>query len=172
MVKTWSPASSRKTTTTYIVSSSRSVWFFTRTYSIGRAKTKPATQSTHVEMKMFMNLPRTVRQSSTLFSQYTDASDSREAYAIGAPHPSGSRRLQRLVCRGSHQPKQSCIYCTATLSIQQCTHKSPSGTPASPGRSRSRPSSSTPPSATWSPAARRRCTARPSTGTPSRASRS
>lgn len=42
--------------TTHRVSSAYSVVSFTRMWIMGRAKMRPATRRTHVEMNMFMNL--------------------------------------------------------------------------------------------------------------------
>ena len=75
---------------------------------MGRAKTSPATRSTHVEMNMFMNLP--TRQSinrSDLHGWHKQASDSRELYRVRPPDTGCACRLKRLVCSDRCQSRKS-----------------------------------------------------------------
>lgn len=52
---------------TYIVSSTSSVWSFTRMYIMGRASNKPTANSVQVDMNIFINLGQTIKTRPELY---------------------------------------------------------------------------------------------------------
>lgn len=84
---------------THRVSSARSVWFLTRRWIIGSAKTRPATSSTQVEMNMLMNL----QSSSAVIIGHLGSREtqySRRLLGVGGPRPSASCALYRFIEAG------------------------------------------------------------------------
>lgn len=85
----------REEGTTHSVSSASSVVSFTRMWIIGRAKMRPATSRTHVDMNMFINLQVTshhkqFRQRRTCTQWHLD---SRKLDGVAAPYARGACRL-------------------------------------------------------------------------------